>query len=41
MATIAAFLLSDDASYVTGETIQADGARAHLNGAVPIPWGTL
>mgnify|MGYP002843224312 CR=1 FL=1 len=38
---IAAWLLSEDASYVTGETITADGARSHLNGAVPIPHGTL
>jgi glucose 1-dehydrogenase len=41
IASIASFLLSDDASYVTGESIQCDGARAHLNGAVPIPHGTV
>jgi glucose 1-dehydrogenase len=41
IASIASFLLGDDSSYVTGETIQCDGARAHLNGAVPIPHGTV
>eukprot|EP01043_Picozoa_sp_COSAG02_P014691 COSAG02_NODE_610_length_19566_cov_39.049622_6_plen_49_part_00 len=38
---VLSFLLSDDASYVTGESIQCDGTRAHLNGAVPIPHGTV
>ena len=35
IAAIAAFLASDDASYVTGETIYADGGRLSLNYTVP------
>ena len=35
MGKIAAFLLSDEASYVTGETIYCDGARLGLNNVVP------
>jgi len=31
MAGVAAFLASDDASYVTGQTIYADGGRLALN----------
>lgn len=37
IASIAAFLASSDASYVTGQTIYADGGRLGLNYTVPIP----
>jgi len=37
IAAIAAFLASSDASYITGETIYADGGRLALNGLVPVP----
>jgi NAD(P)-dependent dehydrogenase (short-subunit alcohol dehydrogenase family) len=36
VASIAVFLASDDASYITGETIYADGGRLALNYTVPV-----
>lgn len=36
IASIAAFLASEDASYITGETINADGGRMALNYTVPV-----
>ena len=36
IASIAAFLASDDASYVTGQTIYPDGGRLGLNYTVPV-----
>jgi NAD(P)-dependent dehydrogenase (short-subunit alcohol dehydrogenase family) len=36
IAAIAAFLISEDASYITGQTIYADGGRMPLNYTVPV-----
>lgn len=36
IAAICAFLSSDDASYVTGQTLYADGGRMALNYTVPV-----
>lgn len=37
IAAIAAFLADDDASYVTGQTVYADGGRLPLNYTVDVP----
>ena len=37
VAAVAQFLASDDASYITGETIYPDGGRRALNYTVPTP----
>ena len=36
IASIAALLASDDASYVTGQTVYADGGRLGLNYTMPV-----
>jgi glucose 1-dehydrogenase len=37
IASVIAFLVSDDASYLTGQTIYPDGGRLALNYTVPVP----
>ena len=37
VAAIVAWLASDEASYVTGTTVYADGGRLPLNYVVPVP----
>jgi glucose 1-dehydrogenase len=41
IAAIAVFLASDEASYITGETIYADGGRLALNYTVPVADGAI
>jgi NAD(P)-dependent dehydrogenase (short-subunit alcohol dehydrogenase family) len=41
VASIASFLASDDASYVTGQTIYCDGGRLGLNYTVPVKGDAL
>jgi glucose 1-dehydrogenase len=36
IAAVVAFLASDQASYITGQTVYADGGRLPLNYTVPV-----
>jgi glucose 1-dehydrogenase len=36
VASVASFLASEDASYITGQTIYPDGGRLALNYTVPV-----
>jgi glucose 1-dehydrogenase len=36
VASVAVFLASDDASYITGQTIYPDGGRLGLNYTMPV-----
>lgn len=36
IASVAAFLASEDASYITGQTVYVDGGRTVLNYTVPV-----
>jgi NAD(P)-dependent dehydrogenase (short-subunit alcohol dehydrogenase family) len=37
VARVAVFLASEDASYMTGQTVYPDGGRLALNYTVPVP----
>ncbi|MCK5744604.1 MAG: SDR family oxidoreductase, partial [Oricola sp.] len=37
IASTVSFLASDEAGYITGQTIYADGGRLALNYTVPVP----
>jgi NAD(P)-dependent dehydrogenase (short-subunit alcohol dehydrogenase family) len=41
IASIAVFLASQDASYITGQTLYADGGRLGLNYTVPVTEAAL
>jgi NAD(P)-dependent dehydrogenase (short-subunit alcohol dehydrogenase family) len=39
IASVAVFLASRDSSYITGQTVYADGGRLGLNYVIPVPDG--